>query len=264
MTALGGASLASNAPAGPPRVAIGWATVLIAIAFLMFSRFQRSTSLRLARTDHARRRDSLRLREELAEAHLRSRLAVERSYAAVARSEVLAAEVSRLIAVLAAAPPPTVQYVTLPATGPAPTAHEAVAAVEPSVEPSVEPTPEPRLEPAVRPAPVAPAARADDRNFGTEFDLPLVAKPAAASPPAVPIAPRREAPFVSPASPVPAADPRIGASSASETPRSGQPVVPIAPRRAAPFAAPSAPTKEQRNRVDLRAVESNDQFAQGA
>lgn len=173
LAALGGASLASNVDAGPARVAIGWATVLAAGLFLLQYRSERVTSLRLARLDHARRRDAIRLREELAEAHHRSRLAVERSYAAAARAEALAAEVAQLMAVIRATPPPVASVQLLPVMTPAPIQAAPAAPVQPQVVPA---------------APKVPAAAAAAANNGTSLDLPLVPS-------------RRERPFVSPSTP---------------------------------------------------------------
>ena len=177
IAALGGASIASNVAAGPARVAIGWATILAAAVFLLQYRSERATSLRLARIDHARRRDAIRLREELAEAHHRSRLAVERSYAAAARAEALAAEVSQLMAVIRATPAPVASVQVLPVMTPAPIQPAPAAPLQP---------PAPVAAPA---APAVPAVAAAAAN-GTSLDLPLVAR-------------RREAPFVSPSTPAP-------------------------------------------------------------
>ena len=176
VAALGGASIASNVAAGPGRVAIGWATVLASAVFLLQYRSERQSSLRLARIDHARRRDAVRLREELAEAHHRSRLAVERSYAAVARAEALAAEVAQLMAVIRATPAPVTSFQVLPMMTPAPVQPASAAPVVPA--------------PAV---PVAvPAAAANGASqSGTSFELPLVTS-------------RRETPFASPSAPTPA------------------------------------------------------------
>ncbi len=185
IAALGGASLASHVAAGPGRVAIGWATVLAAALFLIQYRSQRQSSLRLARIDHARRRDAIRLREEIAEAHHRSRLAVERSYAAVARSEALALEVNRLMAVMATAQAKVPAVQVLPAP-PAPVQPAAPAPIVPAA-------------PAARVAPAAATAP------GTSLDLPLVTSPTGSS---VPISPRREAPFAPPSTP---AEPAPGA-----------------------------------------------------
>ncbi len=185
IAALGGASLASHVAAGPGRVAIGWATVLAAALFLIQYRSQRQSSLRLARIDHARRRDAVRLREEIAEAHHRSRLAVERSYAAVARSEALAVEVNRLMAVMATAQAKVPAVQLLPAPAPAPIQPAAPAPITPAA-------------PAARSIPVAPAAAATP---GTSLDLPLVTTPTGSAGSSVPISPRREAPFAPPSTP---------------------------------------------------------------
>ncbi len=150
--ALGGASIAGNVAAGPARVAIGWASVLAAAVFLLQWRSERRSSLRLARIDHARRRDAMRLREEIAESHHRSRLAVERSYAAVARTEALAAEVSRLLAVIAATPAPAASVQLLPLVAAAQAASVTPAPVAP-----VTPAPVARVTPAAKVAPVTPA-----------------------------------------------------------------------------------------------------------
>ncbi len=185
IAALGGASIASNVAAGPARVAIGWATVLAAAVFLLQYRSERATSLRLARIDHARRRDAVRLREELAEAHHRSRLAVERSYAAAARAQALAAEVSQLMAVIRATPAPVTSVQVLPVMTPAP----------------VQPAPPAPIKPAPAKVPEVPAASPAQSN-GTSIDLPLV--------------PRRQAPLAHPSPtaaptewPSPVAEPRV-------------------------------------------------------
>lgn len=233
IAALGGASLASHVAAGPGRVAIGWTTVLAAALFLIQHRSERRTSLRLARIDHARRRDAIRLREEIAEAHQRSRLAVERSYAAVARSEALAAEVSRLLGVMASMPanPPTVQLLPAPTPAAVPSARVQPAPVQQA-----------RPAPLMAPAPVASARGAvfAPSRPGPSFDLPLVASQGAGAPTTVPINAWRETPVA----------PRKAASSSApiESAESGEakPVVPAT------------------NRVDLRAVESARGYARGA
>jgi hypothetical protein len=173
VTALGGASIASNVAAGPGRVAIGWATVLASALFLLQYRAERHSSLRLARIDHARRRDAVRLREELAEAHHRSRLAVERSYAAVARAEGLAAEVAQLMTVIRATPAPVTSVQVLPMMTPAP--------VQPAPAAAVLPAPAGTLAPAA----------SNGSPSGASFELPLVAS-------------RRETPFAPPSVPAPA------------------------------------------------------------
>ncbi len=189
--ALGGASIASNVAAGPARVAIGWTTVLAAAVFLIQYRSERQMSLRLARIDYARRRDAVRLREELAEAHHRSRLAVERSYAAVVRSQALAAEVSQLMAVIRATPAPSVQFVAV-----APPAPVQPVRPAPIVTPVLVPA---APAPKANRAPAAAAANGNGSQTGAYFDLPLVTS-------------RQEAPFASPTAPTPARGPseRVG------------------------------------------------------
>ncbi len=209
VAALGGASIASNVAAGPGRVAIGWASLLAAALFLLHYRSERQHSLRLARIDHARRRDAVRLREEIAEAHHRSRIAVERSYVAVARAEALAAEVNRLMATMASAPAAASVQV-LPVMTPAPVVPAPAAPIatrpaapKPLAARSAAPTPvEPRVEPRPVTRPMAPAAAA---SSATSLDLPLVASKLA--PARLPVAPLREAPFASPSEP--AENPKI-------------------------------------------------------
>ena len=78
----------------------------------------------------------MRLREELAEAHHRSRLAVERSYAAAARAEALAAEVAQLMAVIRATPAPVTSFQFLPMMTPAPVQPAPAAPLQPPVAPA--------------------------------------------------------------------------------------------------------------------------------
>jgi hypothetical protein len=202
VAALGGASIASNVAAGPGRVAIGWASLLAAALFLLHYRSERQSSLRLARIDHARRRDAVRLREEIAEAHHRSRIAVERSYVAVARAEALAAEVNRLMATLASTPAASAVHV-LPVMTPAPVVPAPAAPIADrpaspkplAAKPAAARPVEPRVEPRPVARPVAPAAA----SSATSLDLPLVASKLA--PARLPVAPLREAPFASPSEP---------------------------------------------------------------
>jgi hypothetical protein len=199
VAALGGASIAGNVAAGPGRVAIGWASVLASAVFLLQYRSERQSSLRLARLDHARRRDAARLREELAEAHHRSRLAVERSYAAVARAESLAAEVTQLMAVIRSTPAPVTSVQVLPMMPPAPLQTAPPAPVAP-----VAPT-----RAGAPAAPLAPAANGSGPQPGTSLDLPLVtAWPEPVAPP-VSITSKKAAPPASQTAPSDDWSPRV-------------------------------------------------------
>lgn len=259
--ALGGASIAGNVAAGPARVAIGWASVLAAAVFLLQWRSERRSSLRLARIDHARRRDAVRLREEIAESHHRSRLAVERSYAAVARTEALAAEVSRLLAVIAATPAPAASVQLLPLVAaaqaapvtparvtPAPVTPAAVARVTPAAVAPATPGPSPagsgQLRPKVTPASAAPVG------------------PAQVTP--APLAPTQARPLAPAAN---GSGPQVGASlelplvTAWPPP---SPAGPITSKIYRPLASPAGPDEDANRRVDLRDLESRTRYARGA